>query len=90
MYGNAEFTYGQVIKPGRSWETALAILGIGFDPYERDPSGIYGKFAYKVTRTPDYYMHRMHYFHILKVAYVAPEIAFRLFEYNSFEYNWFS
>lgn len=90
MYGNTEFTFEQVIKPGRSWEAALGIIGIGFDPYERDPSGIYGKYAYKFTRTPDYYMHRMHYSHILKGAYIAPEIAFRYVEYNSIEYNWFS
>lgn len=90
MYGNMEFTYEQVVKPGRSWEAALGIIGIGLDPNERNPSGAYGKVAYKLTRTPDYYMHRMHYSHILKGAYLAPEIAFRFVEYNRIKYNWFS
>ncbi|MDX9768816.1 MAG: hypothetical protein RBT19_00520 [Tenuifilaceae bacterium] len=84
---NLEFTYEQSIKPGRSWETSLGIIGIGFDPGKHNPSGVFGKVAFKMMRTPDYYMHRMHYAHILKGGYIAPEFAFRYAEYDYEDWN---
>ena len=79
---NLEFVYERNIKPGKSWELALGIIGVGNDALDINPKGVYGKFAYKFMRNPDYYIHKMHYSHILKGAYFAPEIALR---YVSFE-----
>jgi len=88
MVGSTEFVYEQSIKPGKSWETALGIIGLGFDSQEINPGGVYGKFAYKLMKLPDYYMQRMHYSHIMKGAYFAPEIAMRYVAYdkNNFYY----
>jgi len=61
--------YEQNIKPGKSWETALGIIGLGADPQDVNPRGVYGKFAYKFMRNPDFYSTKMHYSHILKGAY---------------------
>jgi len=84
---NLEFIYERSIKPGRSWETSLGIIGLGWDPNDYNPRGAYGKFAYKFIRKPDYYMQRMHYAHILKGAYIAPELAMRYTSYESYVYS---
>ncbi|MEN8137234.1 MAG: hypothetical protein ABFR62_02270 [Bacteroidota bacterium] len=90
IFGHTSFTYEQYIKPGRSWETSLGIIGLGLDNYDLNARGAYGKVAYKMMRKPDYYMTRMHYSHILKGAYVAPELAMRIMSYDGggyYNYN---
>ena len=82
LFGTTEFAFERNIKPGRSWEAAIGLVGLGNDIYDQDPAGFYGKFAYKMMRSPDYYQHRMHYAHILKGAYFAPEIAVRYMKYD--------
>jgi hypothetical protein len=86
--GSTEFVYEQSVKPGKSWEASLGLIGLGIDPAEIKPVGVYTKFAYKFMRTPDFYLHRMQYSHILKGAYIAPEIAFRYLRYDSHNYNY--
>jgi len=87
LFGSTEFVYEQSIKPGKSREVAMGIIGLGFDPQGIDPAGVYGKFAYKFMRDPDFYMHKMHYAHILKGAYIAPEIAMRYMSFETYSYN---
>ncbi len=86
LMGNTEFAYEKSIRPGRSWETALGIVGLGFDTQELNPRGVYTKLAYKMTKSPDFYLTRMHYAHILKGAYIAPEIAMRYMSYDDWDY----
>lgn len=86
LFGSTEVVYEQNIKPGKSWEVALGIIGLGIDLPEINPGGVFGKFAYKFTRNPDFYMQKMHYSHILKGAYFAPEIAMRYMKYDSYLY----
>ncbi len=88
IFGHTEFSYEQFIKPGKSWETAIGIIGLGIDNYGIDAKGVYTKFAYKMMRKPDYYTQRMHYSHILKGAYIAPELALRYVTYNSNNYTY--
>jgi len=87
LMGSTEFVFEKNIKPGKSWEAALGIIGLGFDNQEINPGGIYGKFAFKFIREPDFYMQRMQYAHILKGAYFAPEIALRYVAYDTYNYN---
>ena len=55
---------------------------------ELNGKGVYGRFAYKFSRSPDFYIQRMHYSHILKGAYVAPEFAIRYVKYDYYDYNY--
>lgn len=89
LFGTTEFVYEKSIKPGRSWETAFGIVGLGNDIDDVDPRGVYGKFAYKFMRNPDFYMHKMHYSHILKGGYITPEIALRYMSYDNYGYNYY-
>lgn len=86
LLGSTELIYEQSIKPGKSWEVALGLIGLGIDPQEINPAGVFGKFAYKFTRNPDFYMQKMHYSHILKGAYFAPEIGIRYMKYDNYNY----
>ncbi len=82
LFGTTEFVYERSVKPGKSWEIALGIVGLGNDIQDNNPAGVYGKFAWKFMRDPDFYSHKMHYSHILKGAYFAPEIALRYVAYD--------
>ncbi len=86
LMGSTEIIYERSIKPSKSWETALGIVGLGNDIQDVNPRGVYGKFAYKFMRDPDFYSHRMHYSHILKGAYFAPEIAVRYMSFDNHYY----
>ena len=90
LTGTTEIVYEQNIKPGKSWETSLGIIGLGLDPQDLNPTGIYGKFAYKFTRIPDFYMNRMRYAHILKGGYIAPEISVRYMKFDGYDYDYYS
>lgn len=89
LFGSTEFIYEQNIKPGKSWETALGIIGLGADPQCIEPRGVFGKFAFKFMRDPNFYLHKMHYSHILKGAYFAPEIALRFMSFDSYDYYYY-
>lgn len=90
LMGSTEFVFEKNIKPGKSWETALGIIGLGFDPQNINAGGVYGKFAYKFIRDPDFYMQRMHYAHILKGAYFAPEIALRYVAFDTYNHDYYN
>ncbi|MCK5782579.1 MAG: hypothetical protein KAH10_08305 [Flavobacteriales bacterium] len=77
LYGYTEIAYERSIKPGQSAEIALGIIGWGKDLAGDSPSGAFVKLGYKFMRTPDYYINKLKYAHILKGAYVMPELAFR-------------
>ncbi len=83
FYNNYEIVYEKNLKPGRSLETSVGIIGFAFDPFDNNAKGGYLKFAYKFIRKPDFYFHRMHYAHIMKGAYIAPEIAIRYLSYDA-------
>jgi hypothetical protein len=88
LMGSTEFIYEQSIRPGRSWEAAIGIIGLGADPQDYNPGGVFGKFAYKFIRDPDFYMQTMHYSHLLKGGYFAPEIGIRYMGYDAYNYNY--
>jgi hypothetical protein len=88
LMGSTEIVYEQSLKPGKSWETALGIVGLALEKNDNNASGVYGKFAFKFIKDPDFYMQRMHYAHILKGAYLAPEFAMRYISYDSYIYGY--
>ena len=69
---------------------------MGIDPNDNDPRGAFLKFGMKFIKSPDFYLRGMRYAHILKGAYVKPEISFgyysKDFEYydysNPYHYNY--
>ena len=75
LFGHLNFTYERNLKPGRSFETKLGFIGVG-KQRDGNANGLYLTGAYKFYRTPDYYLKGMRYAHLLKGAYVKPELNF--------------
>lgn len=91
LTGNTTFAYERSLRPGRSVEASLGIIGLGIDPGDENPGGAFLKFGYKFIKDPDFYLRGMRYAHILKGGYIKPEIAFGFFSrdtwydpYNSY------
>ena len=82
LTGNTTFAYEHSMKPGQSLEATLGIIGLGFDPGDRHATGTFFRFGYKFIRTPDFYVSRMRYAHLLKGGYVKPELAFGYYTQN--------
>jgi len=83
LFGATSFAFEHSLKPGSSIEATLGIIGLGSDIVGNRPSGIYLKFGYKFIKTPDYYNKGTRFDHILKGAYIKPEIAFSSYSSES-------
>ena len=83
LFGATSFTYERSIKPGNSWEASLGIIGLGTDIADNAASGAYFKFGYKFIKSPDFYSKGTRFDHILKGAYVRPEISFSAYSVKS-------
>jgi len=76
LFNSFNLTFEKSIRPGRSWEATVGIIGVGIDIFDRNEKGAFVKFGYKFLKDPDYYMKGMRYSHLLKGTYIRPEIAF--------------
>jgi hypothetical protein len=86
LTGNMTFSYERLIRPSRSWEVSLGIIGLGDDFNDEDPRGVFAKFGMKFIKSPDFYLKGMRYAHVLKGTYVKPEIAFSTYSYDPVNY----
>ena len=75
LTGNITISYEQSIKPGRSWEASVGLIGLGLDPNNNNPLGLFAQFGFKFIKSPDFYFSRMRYAHLLKGGYVKPEVS---------------
>ncbi len=86
LFNHVNIMYERSLRPGRSIEMTLGINGVGNDIYEADEEGVYFKLGYKFIKSPDYYIRGQRYAHILKGAYIRPEIAVSYYKYDGDEY----
>lgn len=86
LTGNTTLYYERSIRPGRSFEAGLGIVGLGVDAGDRNAGGFFTKFGYKFIKSPDVYMRGMRYSHILKGTYFKPEIIFGYYAYDEYMY----
>ncbi|MDP3441897.1 MAG: hypothetical protein Q8T08_03470 [Ignavibacteria bacterium] len=84
--GNLTFAYERSLKPGRSMEGTLGLIGLGVNVNDENAGGAFVKFGYKFIKDPDFYLRGMKYAHILKGAYVKPEIALGLMGRDYYDY----
>ena len=87
--GNTTFAYERSIRPGRSFEITLGVIGLGIDPNDNDQAGFFVKGGYKFIKSPDFYLRGMRYAHILKGGYIKPEIAFGYYGENTHYYDYY-
>lgn len=89
LTGNTTFSYERSIRPGRSYEFTLGIIGLGIDPNNNQQSGFFIKGGAKLIKSPDFYFRGMRYAHILKGGYFKPEVAFGYYTRNYGQYDYY-
>ena len=91
LLGYTQLAYEQNVKPGRSFEVSLGIIGLGRnqdlyywngDIEKEDQKGLFGSFGYKFIRVPDFTTNNQKYGHILQGLYVKPEVMVGHFSRN--------
>lgn len=89
--GNYTFlTYEQAIDPSTSWEAGIMFIGAGFESNIWDQENAMGaglNVGYKFKRSPNFYMQRMRYGHILRGAYIKPNLFVNTFNYDKTDYD---
>ena len=90
--GNYSFiTYEQAIDPSTSWEAGIIFIGAGFGnnlwDENENPMGAGVNMGYKFKRSPNFYSQRMRYGHILRGAYIKPNLFVNQFNYDMVDYN---
>ncbi len=88
LTGNFTISYERSLKVSRSIEATLGIIGLGIDPNDNNPAGVFTKFGYKFIKDPDFYLQGMRYAHILKGGYFKPEIAIAAYSRDFEEYDY--
>lgn len=69
-------TYERCLKPARSLEFSLGVVGFGIAKKDDNASGILFRGGYKLIRSPEFYMKGMRYAHIMKGPYLKLEFDF--------------
>lgn len=87
LTGNTTLAYEYSLKPGKSMEGTLGFIGLGADTRDIDPRGLFIKYGIKYIKSPDFYFRNMRYAHILKGAYIKPEIGFSYFTSDNEDYS---
>ena len=89
LFNSFNICYEKSIKPERSFETTLGIIGAGWDIGEYNEAGAFIKAGYKFIKSPNFHIRGQRYAHILKGGYLKPEIAISYYKYdNYFYYSW--
>jgi hypothetical protein len=88
LYGATAISYERNLRPGRSFEIGVSLVGLGIDVMEDNPSGIMVRTGLKLISTPDMYMRKMRYTHRLKGFYVKPEVVFGSFNVDVVDYSY--
>ena len=73
--------YERSLRPTRSFELSVGIIGLGVTIYE-EAKGLYFKGGYKLIKSPDYYYKAGDNTHILAGAFIRPDISIAYFAYD--------
>lgn len=76
VIGVTSLAYERSIKPGRSYEIGLGLVGLGFNLSDQDMMGAFVRAGYKFINTPDITTRSMRFSHLLKGGYIRPELVF--------------
>lgn len=96
LLGYTQLSYEQSLKPGRSYEVSLGIIGLGRNQelehwngtsHKENQAGVFGSFGYKFKRVPDFTANNQKYGHILQGLYVKPELMIGYLTNNGYNYD---
>lgn len=81
VMGHLGLYYERSMKPGFSLEGGLGLIGVGYKNVldDSNPWGAYVRFGPRFMKTPDYRKSSLRYYHVLKGAYLQPQVVFGAF-----------
>ncbi|TXC76121.1 hypothetical protein [Luteibaculum oceani] len=86
-----EVSYEKSIEPGKSMEVNLG-FNFGtteiFGSSDEETTGFNARFGYKLLKSPDFYLAGMKYSHILKGAYIKPELVISSLNHSGKAYQY--
>ncbi len=99
LFGHTSFILERNLKPGKSVEGRLNIIGLGRTDNNSNytynnttikpkPFGLGLTVGYKFYHKPDYYSSRQRYAHLLKGGYIRPEINLTSYAENKVSYSY--
>lgn len=86
-FGALSVGYERSLRPGKSLDAGLGLIGLGEQLTDNESRGAYGRVGFKFINTPDYVIQGMKRSHILKGWYFKPEIIFASYDRNFYVYN---
>lgn len=96
LLGFTAFSLEKSMKPGRSYEYTLGIIGLGKrqradyfsfddnDPTYRQQAGAYVSAGYKFIKLPDFTSRGAKFSHVMQGTYIKPEAMFGVFSSNRY------
>ena len=96
LLGYTQLAYEQNLKPGRSYEVSLGIIGLGQNQEinnwsnngdKENQRGLFGSFGFKFIRVPDFTTNNQKYGHIMQGLYVKPELMLGHFGNDTYNYD---
>ena len=94
LLGYTHLSYERHLRPGRSMEFSLGIIGLGKKQYIEDwgedkliekQAGAFASFGYKFIRLPDFKTRNQKYTHVMQGAYIKPEVMLGHFGRNAYD-----
>ncbi len=87
LTGALSIGYERSLKPGKSIETNLAIIGVGFQYDEKNPRGAYLDVGYKFIVLPNTINRGTSYRNLLQGFYIKPKLGFATYDITLQGYN---
>jgi len=84
LLGYTQINFEHNMRPGKSYELALGLIGLGKREhttllYDRKPLGAYFGAGYKYSKLPDFINRTERYSHVLQGQYVKTELIFGVY-----------
>ncbi len=86
LAGALSLGYERSLRPTRSYEAYLGIIGLGTEINE-NAVGAYTRFGYKLYRNPQYYQQNGDGAHLMHGFFIMPTVMVSYFAYDSWSYN---
>lgn len=88
LYGFTAFSMEKGLRPGFSVEGTVGLIGLGNDLEDARPLGFHLKFGPRFKNTPTYRTGSLRYYHVLKGAYIQPQVYYGVYAHdvNSYSY----
>ncbi len=84
LFGSSEISYEHSLRPGISLEGGIGIVGLGMDQEDVRPVGTFLRFGPRFFHAPEYQTNSTRYYHVLKGAYIQPQLLFGAFTSDYF------